>query len=117
MPLDEPSLAIGALQADVKTLIGVGAVIDNKLSQVINSVAVINEKANKAHTRLDEILDPQNGLLTQAAANAAEAQETLKKGKWILMGVGGAGALSGTVFGTWLAKISAVFASTGGAPQ
>lgn len=114
MPLDESSMAIGGLQADMKTLINVHAVIDNKLDQVINSVAVINEKANKAHRRIDELTDPQTGMLTQAAANAAEAQEAIRKGKWILLGFGAACTASGTVFGTWLGKIGAVFTSLTG---
>ncbi len=107
MVLDEFSLKLGSIEEGLRNVGKLYAVIDNKLDRVLDSTAVINEKANKAHARIDDIMDPNDGLLTIAAANAAEAQETLKKGKWVLMGVGGSGLLGGTVMGSWLTKIGA----------
>lgn len=55
MPIDEYSLRLGELGSDVKTLIKIHALTDDKLSKIIDATSVINHKADRAHERIDSV--------------------------------------------------------------
>lgn len=79
---DKISYKLGELNASVASLMGTFSVVDNKLDQLINSVAVINHKANSAHDRMDEMLEP-GGIITQAAEDGANWRENKKGAMWV----------------------------------
>jgi len=108
MALDETSVEIGTLRADMRHIANLYSGIDGKLEKLLDSMVSISMET-KANTHIiRDITDEENGILTIAAAKAHQASEDIKKGKWVLTGVGLSGVFGGTYLGSWLSKISSV---------
>jgi len=104
--LDPVSVKVGEFSADLKNILKLHTIINDKLEKVIDTLPVIKGIGDKANERLDEITDDETGILTIAAANANDWVQTKHKAKWLGAGLLGSGALGGTVLGSWLTKIA-----------
>lgn len=103
--IDEVSHKIGSLESALvgmeKNITKELAVLTRTLETGIASWGATDRKADKAHERLDSIVEP----LDKAVANSNDWVEAKKKAKWLIIGGGAAGTAGGYSLGKTLSAI------------